>query len=58
MGKKKKKTKTSQMTHEFYEIMRKAGKLFSGRLTPRGFRKKNKKKEHSKKACREKLLED
>lgn len=38
--------------HGMYLAMKDAGVLVNGRMTPRGFREKDKKKEDNKTACR------
>ncbi len=41
--------------HGMYDAMKDAGVLVNGHMTPRGFRVTDKKKENSKKACRQKV---
>jgi len=50
--------KLKKATHALYEKLKEAGKLFHGRVTPRGFVSKNKKAEGSKRACRGKKFDD
>lgn len=55
---KKKKQKNASAIHALYETAKEAGMLFFGRVTPRGFKWKNKRKEQSKGACRGKHVQD
>lgn len=50
--------KLKKATHALYKKLKEAGRLFHGRVTPRGFISKSKKAEKSKKACRGKKFDD
>lgn len=49
---KQQKTDLANAKHGLYVGLKRAGKLFNGRMTRSGFRLGNKKKEMSRKACR------